>query len=54
MTLEISSLCKTSSKGGKLVIPVNMRKMMSIAHSSHIGVEGCIRRVRDTLYWPQI
>ena len=28
-------------KGGKLIIPVSMRKeMMSIAHSSHIGVEG--------------
>ena len=42
-------------KGSKLVIPVSMRReMMSIAHSSHIGVEGCIRRVRDTLYWPQM
>ena len=42
-------------KGCKLVIPVSMQKeMMSIAHSSHIGVEGCIRRVRDTLYWPQM
>ena len=42
-------------KGSKLVIPVSMRReMMSIAHSSHIGVEGCIRRVRDTVYWPQM
>ena len=42
-------------KGSKLVIPVSMqREMMSIAHSSHIGVEGCIRRVRDTVYWPQM
>ena len=28
--------------------------MIYIAHSSHIGVEGCVRRVRDTLYWPQV
>ena len=42
-------------KGEKLVIPAAMRReMMSIAHSSHIGIEGCIRRVRDTLYWPQM
>ena len=30
-------------KGKKLVIPAAMRReMMSIAHSSHIGIEGCI------------
>ena len=33
-------------KGEKLVIPVAMRReMMSIAHSSHIGTERCIRQV---------
>ena len=38
-----------------MVIPAAMRKeMMSIAHSLHIGIEDCIRRVRDTLYWPQM
>ena len=43
MTLEMSLLCKTMRK-----------EMMSIAHLSHIGVEGCICRLRDTLYWPQM
>ena len=23
-------------------------------HSSHIGIEGCVRRARDTLYWPRM
>ena len=42
-------------KGSKLVVPAAMqREIMSIAHSSHIGIEGCIRRVQDTLYWPQM
>ena len=21
-------------------------------HSSHIGIQGCLRRARETLYWP--
>ena len=25
-----------------------------MVHSSHIGIEGCIRRARDTLYWPRM
>ena len=28
--------------------------MLSMAHASHIGVEGCIRRARETMYWPRI
>ena len=27
---------------------------MAVVHSSHIGIEGCIRRARDTLYWPRM
>ena len=42
-------------KGAQLVIPVPLRKeMLSMAHASHIGVEGCIRRARETMYWPRI
>ena len=25
---------------------------MEKTHASHIGIEGCIRQARDTLYWP--
>ena len=40
-------------KGPQVVIPAAMRKeMMSVTHASHIGIEGCIRRARETMYWP--
>ena len=42
-------------KGQLLVVPAALRKeLMAVVHSSHIGVEGCIRRARDTLYWPRM
>lgn len=35
----------------ELVVPASLRKeLMATVHSSHIGVKGCIRRARDTLY----
>lgn len=27
---------------------------MSVAHSTHTGTEGCLRRVRECLLWPRI
>ena len=42
-------------KGQCLVVPASLRKeLMAVVHSSHIGIEGCIRRARDTLYWPRM
>ena len=42
-------------KGQLLVVPACLRKeLMAVVHSSHIGIEGCIRRARDTLYWPRM
>ena len=42
-------------KGACLVVPTSMRKeLMSVAHSTHIGTEGCLRRVRECLFWPRI
>ena len=41
--------------GPRLVVPTCMRKeLMSVAHSTHIGIEGCLRRVRECLFWPRI
>ena len=35
-------------KGPRLVIPAFLRKeLMSVAHKTHIGIEGCLRRVRE-------
>ena len=42
-------------KGQRLVVPMALRKeMMAESHASHIGVEACIRRARDTLFWPRM
>ena len=42
-------------KGQLLVVPACLRKeRMAVVHSSHIGIEGCIRRARDTLHWPRM
>lgn len=42
-------------KGPLVVVPAPMRKeMMAIAHATHIGVEGCIRRARESMYWPRM
>ena len=42
-------------KGQQLVVPAALRKeLMAVTHASHIGIEGCIRRARDTLYWPRM
>jgi transposase InsO family protein len=40
-------------RGDRVVIPANMRKLMKEKlHASHLGVNGCLRRARECLYWP--
>jgi len=40
-------------KGEKLLIPEQMRpRMKERVHSSHIGVNGCLRTARECMYWP--
>jgi hypothetical protein len=40
-------------KGERVVIPTSLRlDMIKRIHYSHIGVEGCLRRARESLYWP--
>ena len=40
-------------KGNRIVIPNCLRKSIKDAvHSSHIGIEGCLRRARECVYWP--
>lgn len=42
-------------KGHQLVVPAALRKeIMKVTHSSHIGIEGCLRRARESLYWPRM
>ena len=40
-------------KGDRCVVPESLRpKILSKTHTSHIGVEGCLRRARESVYWP--
>ena len=42
-------------KGTRVVIPRVMRpEVMSKIHASHLGVEGCLRKARDTVFWPNM
>ena len=42
-------------KSARLVVPTCMcKELMSVAHSTHIEIEGCLRRVRECLFWPRI
>ena len=40
-------------KGERVVIPMTLRPLMKQKiHSSHMGVESCLRGARDCIYWP--
>ncbi|KAK3713862.1 hypothetical protein QZH41_010915, partial [Actinostola sp. cb2023] len=40
-------------QGDRLVIPKSMRKSIKKElHSSHSGIDGCLRRARESVYWP--
>ena len=40
-------------KGSCIVVPFGAREeLLDRIHRSHIGINGCIRRARDSLYWP--
>ena len=42
-------------EGECLILPSNLRKeMIKMVHSSHLGIEGCLRRAREVFYWPQM
>ncbi|VDH98496.1 Hypothetical predicted protein [Mytilus galloprovincialis] len=42
-------------KGHKIVIPTSLRALMlDKIHTGHMGVEKCIRRARDVLFWPKM
>ena len=29
-------------------------ELMEVVHSSHIRIEECLRRARDSIYWPRM
>ena len=39
-------------RGERAVIPKSVRRdMLQRIHASHMGIEGCLRRARECLYW---
>ena len=42
-------------KGQVVVIPAALRaEMTAKCHATHIGIEGCVRRARESMYWPRL
>ena len=42
-------------RGQRMVIPSSLRRdMKQTLHASHLGVESCLRRARETIFWPWI
>ena len=40
-------------KGNRVVIPWNMRaEIKKLLHSTHSGIDACLRRARECVYWP--
>ncbi len=40
-------------RGERVVIPESLQgDLTKRIHSSHLGIEGCLRRARECLYWP--
>ena len=38
-------------KGERIIVPAQLRKeMMETIHSSHLGIEGCLRRAEEVFY----
>ena len=42
-------------RGQKIVIPRELRKeMLEILHTGHMGVEKCLSRAKDVMFWPKM
>ena len=42
-------------KGPVVVVPAALRsEMMAKCHATHIRTEGCLRRARESMYWPRM
>ena len=49
---EITFVEEMLFKGQKLIVPKSLRKeMLAIIHESHLGINICKSRTRDSLFW---
>jgi len=52
---ELSVSCGLVFKGHRLVVPRQARAaILERLHAAHTGVNACLRRARETVYWPGI
>ena len=50
---EMSAQDGVVYKGERIVVPRSLRQcIIDKIHASHLGIEGCLRRAREALYWP--
>ena len=43
------------TKGARLVIPSTLRsKVLEQIHKGHLGIEKCMLKARDSVFWPGI
>ena len=50
---ELSAQDGIVFKGDRCVVPKSLRpEVLSRIHRSHIGIEGCLRLARESVYWP--
>ena len=50
---ELSAQNGVLFKGQRVIIPEKMRsEMLRKVHDAHLGQEACLRRARETLFWP--
>ena len=42
-------------KGNRCIVPASLRKqMLHKLHQAHMGVESCLRRARESIFWPGV
>ncbi len=52
---EISVFNGVLFKGHRIIIPVSMRETMLLKiHASHLGIDACTNKAKDSVYWPGI
>jgi transposase InsO family protein len=52
---EISIYDGVLFKGQRVIVPAAMREAMLLKiHAAHMGVEACINKTKDSMYWPGI
>ena len=52
---ELSVCVNVIFKGCQILVPKSAQPIIvTRIHASHIGVESCLRKARDVLFWPQM